>query len=179
MTPAAASSSPASTLSRLVLPTPLRPTRPTLSPVLTVKLASLSTRRAATSMASPRDWIMAGPNVTYGCRRRFVPHHTRPRRRLSMKKGLVVVAFLVLAAACGGGHSGRRPTSKEGPGQPVAQGDGSRGTGVPGETSNGGGTTTPPRQPGPPPLGPPAVRPAPPGITLRTGKVPSQPSQGP
>src|SRR6266550_4797070 len=126
--PAAASSSPARPLRRLVLPAPLRPTSPTLSPEFTVKLASASTRRAATSMASPRDWIMAGPNVTYGRSRRFVPHHIAPGGGSQMKKVLVVVVFLVLAAACGGGgNSGGSPTSKEGPNPPVAQGDGSRG----------------------------------------------------
>src|ERR1700682_2443386 len=49
--PAAGSSSPARTFSRLVLPAPLRPTSPTLSPAATLKLASESTRRSATSMA--------------------------------------------------------------------------------------------------------------------------------
>jgi len=94
-----------------------------------------------------------------------------------MKKVLVVVAFLVLAAACGGGNSGGSPTSKEGPAQPVAQGDGSRGTGVPGETSNGGGTTTLPGQPVPALQGPPVIRQAQLSITVGSGKFTSKLSE--
>src|SRR5438034_7456204 len=67
----------------------------------------------------------------------FRPTSHRPGGGSQMKKVLVVVVFLVLAAACGGGgSSGVSPTSKEGPNPPVAQGDGSRGTGVSGGTSN-------------------------------------------
>src|ERR1700686_2761321 len=62
--PAAGSSSPARTLSRLVLPAPLRPTNPTLSPGATVKLASVSTRRATTSMAGFLTWSTTA-NVTW------------------------------------------------------------------------------------------------------------------
>src|SRR5439155_298597 len=93
------------------------------------------------------------------------------------KKVLVVVAFLVLAAACGGGNSGGSPSSKEGPAKPVAQGDGSRGTGVPGETSNGGGTTTLPGQPVPALQGPPVIRQAQLSITVGSGKFTSKLSE--
>src|SRR5438270_8111082 len=96
--PAAASSSPARTFSRLVLPAPLRPTRPTLSPAATVNEASLSTRLATTSMARFRTWSTATECYVRG----------RPSFRVAanppeadMKKVLVVIAILMAAAACG------------------------------------------------------------------------------
>ena len=52
--PAAAGASPPSTLSRLVLPAPLRPTRPTLSPARTRNDASSRVRRPPTSTLSWR-----------------------------------------------------------------------------------------------------------------------------
>ncbi len=95
-----------------------------------------------------------------------------------MKKVLVVVVFLVLAAACGGGgSSGGGVTSKEGPNQPVAQGDGSRGTGVSGGTSNGGGTTTLPGDTVPALQGPPVIRQAQLSITVGSGKFSSKLSE--
>ena len=52
--PAVAGTSPPSTLSRLVLPAPLRPTRPTLSPARTRNDASSNVRRPPTSTLSWR-----------------------------------------------------------------------------------------------------------------------------
>ena len=51
--PAVGSVSPPSTLNRLVLPAPLRPTRPTLSRGMTVNEASATTSRPPTSTESP------------------------------------------------------------------------------------------------------------------------------
>src|SRR4051812_20315396 len=50
--PAAAGAAPPSTRSRLVLPAPLRPTRPTLSRARTEKVAPDTTKRPPTSTAS-------------------------------------------------------------------------------------------------------------------------------
>ena len=54
--PAAGSVSPPSTRNRLVLPAPLRPTRPTLSRGMTVKSADSTTSRPPTSTESPWAW---------------------------------------------------------------------------------------------------------------------------
>src|SRR5215471_8015189 len=51
--PSAAGVAPPSTRSRLVLPAPLRPTRPTLSRARMVKVAPDTTRRPPTSTPSP------------------------------------------------------------------------------------------------------------------------------
>ena len=51
--PAAGSASPPRTRNRLVLPAPLRPTRPTLSRGITVKSTDSTTRRPPTSTDSP------------------------------------------------------------------------------------------------------------------------------
>src|SRR5256885_10492096 len=50
---------PLRTRIRLVLPAPLRPTRPTLSPARTVKLASTNVRRPPTSTARFLAWSTA------------------------------------------------------------------------------------------------------------------------
>src|SRR3954454_11478421 len=50
--PAAAGEAPPSTRSRLVLPAPLRPTRPTLSRARTAKVAPDTTKRPPTSTAT-------------------------------------------------------------------------------------------------------------------------------
>ena len=95
-----------------------------------------------------------------------------------MKKVLVVVAFLALAAACGGGASGGAGTStKQGPNPPVAQGDGSRGTGVSGGGTSNGGTTTLPGETVPALQGPPVIRQAQLSITVGSGKFSSKLSE--
>src|SRR5712692_3083844 len=110
--PASESCSPASTLSRLVLPAPLRPTSPTLSPAATVKLASDKTRRAATSMARLRTWSTSS-DVTQSVRPRLVCINTGGGH---MKRFLVIFAIfigiLVAAAACGAGSGGGGTTSR-------------------------------------------------------------------
>ena len=60
--PAAGSVSPPSTRNRLVLPAPLRPTRPTLSRGMTVKSADSTTSRPPTSTESPWAW-----SIRSGC----------------------------------------------------------------------------------------------------------------
>src|SRR5712664_1249108 len=131
--PASGSCSPASTFRRLVLPAPLRPTSPTLSPAATVKLASDRTRRAATSMARLRTWSTS-PDVTHTAGRRLVSIKTGGGH---MKRFLVVIALffgiLVVAAACGaGGGAGSG-------GAPVAR----DGTTSSGGTATGSGTVAP------------------------------------
>ena len=75
--PAAGSASPPSTRNRLVLPAPLRPTRPTLSRGMTVKSADSTTSRPPTSTESACAWS-TGP----GCQARCgVPTTLRVRRR--------------------------------------------------------------------------------------------------
>ncbi|KJK54989.1 hypothetical protein UK12_31470 [Saccharothrix sp. ST-888] len=56
--PAAGRSAPARVFSRLVLPAPLRPTRPTRSPGAMWKEMSDSSRRAPTRTSTPRTVIM-------------------------------------------------------------------------------------------------------------------------
>src|ERR1700694_5967905 len=99
--PAAGSSSPARTLSRLVLPAPVRPPRPPLSPAATVKLASESTRRAATSMARFLTCSTLA-DVTRRHIQRLVSSADIQLGGRRMKKVLVILAILVAAAACGG-----------------------------------------------------------------------------
>src|SRR5215218_5915056 len=60
--PAAGSLSPPRTRNRLVLPAPLRPTRPTLSRGMTVKSADSTTSRPPTSTESPWAW-----SIRSGC----------------------------------------------------------------------------------------------------------------
>jgi len=54
--PAAGSSAPPSTLNKVVLPAPLRPTIPTLSRGMTVKVAPATTSRPPTSTESACAW---------------------------------------------------------------------------------------------------------------------------
>ena len=66
MVPAVGWPAPPSTRSRLVLPAPLRPTRPTLSRARIVKAASSTTKRPPTSTLTPRTWstrIQAGSRL--------------------------------------------------------------------------------------------------------------------
>src|SRR5712691_2859502 len=145
--PASGSCSPASTLRRLVLPAPLRPTSPTLSPAATVKLASDKTRRAATSMARLRTWSTSA-DVTHTAGRRLVFIITGGGH---MKRFVVVIALffgiLVAAAACGSGGgagSGGVPTLRDGT---TSSGGAGSGTTAPikGVTDQGGtGTSTNP-----------------------------------
>src|SRR3981081_2364454 len=136
--PAAGSSSPASTLSRLVLPAPFRPTNPTLSPAATVKLASESTRRAATSMAR---FLTCSTVADVTCRdiQRLVCQFGNQLGGRRMKKVLVVIAILVAAAACGGagstvGSTAGAPTLSHGPAQNGSSGTPSKTGGQPGST---------------------------------------------
>lgn len=94
-----------------------------------------------------------------------------------MKMVLVVVVFLALAAACGGGTSGGGTLTKEGPNPPVAQGDGSRGTGVPGGGTSNGGSTLPGDTVVPALQGPPVIRQAQLSITVGSGKFSSKLSE--
>ena len=79
-TPPAASASPASTFSRLVLPAPLRPTRPTLSPARSENDASAKVRRPPTSTDSERAWsTLHGPTRARPGRNRFRALEAAPR----------------------------------------------------------------------------------------------------
>src|SRR5438094_2718884 len=174
--PAAASSSPASTLSRLVLPTPLRPTSPTLSPAPTVKLASDRTRRATTSMARPLACSTAPPCYVPP-RRAFGQSNPSVGGRFPMKKFLIVLAMVAVAAACGGGGGGTATSST---GSQNTQGGGTDSSSgqptksQPGGTTTGGGTTRVPGDTVPALQGPPVIRHAQLSITVGSGTFDSK-----
>src|SRR5229473_438841 len=176
--PASGSCSPASTLRRLVLPAPLRPTSPTLSPAATLKLASDKTRRAATSMARLRT-CSTNPDVTHTAGRRLVCINTGGGH---MKRFLVVITLcfgiLVAAAACGAGGgagstSGGAPTYRDGTTSSGGAGSGTTAPikGVPqggaGTTTNPGGDVVPPIQ------GPQVIRQAQLSISVKSGSFDS------
>src|SRR5712691_4881446 len=177
--PASGSCSPASTLRRLVLPAPLRPTSPTLSPAATLKLASDKTRRAAMSMARLRTWSTS-PDVTHTAGRRLVFIITGGGH---MKRFLFVIALffgiLVAAAACGGGSgagstSGGAPTYRDGTTSSGGAGSGTtapiKGAPAPGgpaTITNPGGDVVPPIQ------GPPALRHAQLSTSVKSGSFDS------
>ena len=104
----------ASTFSRLVLPAPLRPTRPTLSPGATVKLASDSTRRPPTSTLRRAGYEHGRPGwqrclaVTTAISLGFVAT-SRPPTRLWRRAAAAVVAAGYVALA-DPGRAGRLPT---------------------------------------------------------------------
>src|ERR1700693_3235307 len=164
--PAAGSSSPARTLSRLVLPAPFRPTSPTLSPAATVKLASVSTRRAATSMAR---FLTCSTVADVTCRdiQRLVCQSEIQLGGRRMKKVLVVIAIFVAAAACGGAESNSPASGGTSLSHGPVQGNGA---GTPTKISGQPDTTNPsnPTDVTVPALaGPPVIRQA--SLTLTVG----------
>src|SRR5918992_407839 len=88
MTPALGSAMPPRTRSSDVLPAPLRPTRPTLSPARTVKPAPSTTRVPPISTVSPRTDNM----VDHGGSRDRRFHHAFHDGSMAMGPPVTVVA---------------------------------------------------------------------------------------
>src|SRR6266851_6548325 len=176
--PASGSCSPASTLSRLVLPAPFLPTSPTLSPAATVKLASDRTRRAATSMARLRTWSTNG-DVTHAARRRLVCIKSGGGHMKRFLVTIALVAGIFVAAACGGSAGSSavsegpaHPANYSGTGTAIGSSSGAPAKGVP-DQSGGGTITNPSGDVVPPIQGPQVIRQAQLAISVKSGSFDS------
>src|SRR5918993_5694863 len=104
------STAPPRTLNRLVLPAPLRPTMPTLSRAITVKLAESTTRRPPTSTEIAWAWS-TGPGYGFGGIVNLPCVTRQPGRRLTesgLGPGPTARAVAVAARAARAGLLGLR-----------------------------------------------------------------------